>query len=213
MSQDLTLHTHPMSRGRIVRWALEEIGQPYRCEIVDYGHAMRSAAYLAVNPMGKVPALVHRGVVITECAAILCHLADIFPTAGLAPTIGDPARGAFYRWMFFGAGPVEHAATNKAFDLVFPDGKDGMIGFGTYAKVMDVLEAAIGDRAFLIGDALSMADIYVGMQLGWGMAFGTIEKRPAFARYVAALEKRPAAVRAKAIDDALVPAHPVPGMG
>ena len=114
MAEELVFYTNPMSRGRIVRWMLEELGRPYRTEIVDYGPAMKGPAYLAVNPMGKVPALKHDGATVTEAAAICAYLADVFPDAKLAPASGDRLRGPYYRWMFFAAGPVEQAATNKA---------------------------------------------------------------------------------------------------
>ena len=100
MSGELVLYTHPMSRGRIVRWMLEEVGQPYRTELVDYGTSMKAAEYLAVNPMGKVPTLRHGNTVVTECAAICAYLADAFPAADLAPPPASPMRGPYYRWLF-----------------------------------------------------------------------------------------------------------------
>lgn len=106
MSGELVFYTHPMSRGRIARWMLEEVGQPYQTEILGFGPQMKNSAYRAINPLGKVPALQHKGVTITECAAICAYLADAFADANLAPALNDPARGTYYRWMFFAAGPI-----------------------------------------------------------------------------------------------------------
>jgi len=203
MASDLIFYTNPMSRGRIVRWMLEEIGVPYKTQVVEYGPAMKGPDYLAINPMGKVPALSHGGAVVTETAAICAYLADAFPQAGLAPAPGDRLRGPYYRWLFFGAGPVEAATTNQAMGVVVPDDKRGMVGYGSARLVLDALEAAVTGREYLVGDRFSAADIYIGSHLGWGMSFGTIEKRPAFESYTARLLARPAAVRAREIDDAL----------
>lgn len=210
MADELVLYTHPMSRGRVARWMLEEVGQPYRAEVLDYGAAMKAPEYLAVNPMGKVPALRHGEVVVTETAAICAYLADVFPEAGLAPPPGDPARGPYHRWLFFCAGPLETAVTNKALGLAVPPGKEAMAGFGTYDAVIDTLEGALSQSDHLAGDRFTAADLYVGAHLGWGMMFGTIEKRPAFARFVERVDARPAAKRANEIDDALMPESPPP---
>jgi glutathione S-transferase len=129
MSDELVFYTHPQSRVRIVRWMLEEVGKPYRTELLDYGTTMKAPAYLAINPMGKVPALRHGDTVVTEAAAICAYLADAFPAAGLAPAPGDWRRGPYYRWLFFTAGPVEAAAFNKMAGLVVPEGRERMIGY------------------------------------------------------------------------------------
>jgi glutathione S-transferase len=186
---------------------LEEIGRPYRAEVLEYGPAMKSPDFLAVNPMGKVPALRHGDVVVTEAAAICAYLADAFPEAGLAPAPGDRLRGPYYRWLFFGAGPVEAAVTNKAMNFVVPEGKHAMAGYGSLAAVTDALEGALARGDYLVGDRFSAADLYVGSQLGWGMMFGTLDKRPVFERYWDRLSARPAAQRANDIDDALMPAQ------
>src|SRR5258706_12464582 len=130
MADELTFYTHPMSRGRIVRWMLEEIGQPYRTELLDYGTTMKAPAYLSINPMGKVPAIRHGDTVVTEAAAICAYLADAFPAAGLAPPAGDRLRGPYYRWMFFAAGPLEAAVTNKPLGVAGPPRGRGMAGDG-----------------------------------------------------------------------------------
>jgi glutathione S-transferase len=205
MSDDLVLYTNPMSRGRIARWMLEEVGRPYRAEVLEFT-GMKSPAYLAINPMGKVPALRHGEVVVTETAAICAYLADAFPEAGLAPAVGDPLRGPYYRWLFFAAGPLEAAVTNKALGFEVPTERRGMAGYGCYADVLDTLEAALDGRDYLVGDSFTAADLYVGSHLGWGLQFGSIEKRPAFERYVQMIDGRPAAHRANQLDDALVAA-------
>ena len=199
----LTFYTNPKSRGRIVRWMLEETGAPYSTEVLEYGTSMKAAPYLAINPMGKVPAIRHGGTVVTECAAICAYLADAFPQAGLAPPAHSAARGPYYRWLFFAAGPLEAAWTNQALGVVVPPERNAMVGYGSFEQVLDVLEAAIGAREYLVGDRFSAADVYVGAQLGFGMQFGMIDKRPAFARYWAALEARPAKRRAEQLDGAM----------
>ena len=205
MTDALILYTNPMSRGRMVRWMLEELGQPYRTEVLDYGTTMKAPAYLAINPMGKVPALRHGTTVVTECAAICAYLADAFPEAGLAPPPADPLRGPYFRWLFFAAGPVEAAVSKKALGWEAPPGRERMLGYGTYADTMDTLEGAVSGGPYLVGGRFSAADVYLGSQIGFGLQFGTIEKRPAFERYWAGLAARPAALRARAMDDALMP--------
>jgi glutathione S-transferase len=192
---------------------LEEVGQPYRTELLEYGTTMKAPEYLAINPMGKVPALRHADTVVTECAAICCYLADTFPDAGLAPPPGDRLRGPYYRWMFFAAGPLEAATTNKAFGLEVPAERQGMVGYGSLADVISALEAALSEREYLIGDRFTAADVYVGSHIGWGMRFGAIEKRRAFERYFEQISTRPAAIRAREIDDALISDTKQPASG
>ncbi len=205
MSDELIFYTHPMSRGRIVRWMLEEVGQPYRTEILEYAASMKSPEYLAINPMGKVPAIRHGDVVVTECGAICAYLADAFPDAGLAPPPGDKRRGTYFRWMFFGAGALEPAIINKALGFEVPLERRRMAGWGCMEDVENALETAIAGKDYLLGDRFSAADVYFGAQIGWGMQFGSLEKRPSFERYVARLQSRPAAIRALEIDNALAP--------
>ncbi len=200
---DLVLYTNPMSRGRIVRWMLEETGAPYRTELLDFGTTMKAPAYLAINPMGKVPAITHGNTVVTECAAICAYLADVFPAAGLAPATDK--RGDYYRWLFFAAGPLEAAVSNNALGLKPPADKEGMIGYGTYGAVMDTLERAVSARPYIAGDRFSAADVYVGAHISWGLQFGSIEKRKAFEDYWARLAQRPAHLRATELDDATMP--------
>ena len=205
---DLVFYTNPMSRGRIVRWMLEVLGQPYETRLLAYGPEMKSPDYLAINPMGKVPAIRHGDAVVTECAAICCYLADAFPEAGLAPPHGSPLRAPYYRWMFFAAGPVEAAITNRSFGFDLPDDPQarGRAGWGSYEAVCDALEALLADgRDHVTGDAFSAADVYLGAQIIWGLQFGTLPDRPGFKAYAERLQARPAARRARQIDDALMP--------
>jgi glutathione S-transferase len=203
---DLTLYTNPMSRGRIARWMLEEVGEPYETVLLDYGTTMKGADYLAVNPMGKVPAIKHGDVVVTEAAAICAYLADAFPSANLAPPHGSPLRAPYYRWMFFAAGPVEAAVTGKSLGLLAPADKKMMAGYGSFEETIDTLEQAVATGPYICGDQFTAADVYVGAQIGWGMMFGSIDKRPAFTDYFDRLQARPATVRAREMDDALMPA-------
>jgi len=200
MSEPLTLYTNPMSRGRIARWMLEEVGEPYDVNYLDYGAAMKSDAFLAINPLGKVPTLQHGDRVITEGAAICAYLADAFPAAGLAPPLN--ARADYYRWMFFSAGPLEAGLINAALGVVVPDEKLSMAGYGEVATMLDMLEAVCARQPFLAGDEFTAADVSAGSQIGWGMQFGTVEKRAAFEAYWARVSSRPAYVRANALDDA-----------
>ena len=204
MSNELVFYTHPMSRGRIVRWMLEEVGQPYRTEVLDYATTMKEPDYRAINPMGKVPAITHGDEVVTEAAAICAYLADAFPQAGLAPPVNSRLRAPYYRWLFFAAGPCEAAATNKSLGVVPPPEKRGSVGYGSLEDVVNALESAVKDNEYIVGDRFSAADVYVGSHIGWGMQFGTFEARPAFQSYVARINSRPAAVRARGIDDALL---------
>lgn len=202
MSDELVLYTNPQSRGRIARWMLEEVSQPYQTELLDYRSTMKQPEFLAINPMGKVPALKHGDTVVTEAAAICAYLADAFPDAGLAPPPGDRHRAPYYRWMFFAAGPFEAAVSNRALGFVVPDDRKMMIGYGSYEQVLNALERAIAAEPYIAGDRFTAADVYVGSQIGFGLMFGTVEKRPAFEQYWARIASRPAAVRAREIDDA-----------
>ena len=205
-SSELVFHTNPMSRGRIVRWMLEELGIGYRTVTWDYGTSMKSPDYLAINPMGKVPALEHRGVVVTEAAAICAYLADAFPEAGLAPATDDPLRGTWYRWLFFAAGPVEAAVSAKALGLLPPPERAGMVGYGSFEQTVDTLEVAAQSASpWLLGDRFSAADVYVGSQVDFGLGFGSIPERPAFTAWVERLRAREAYQRAQALDNALIP--------
>lgn len=200
MTGDIVLYTNPRSRGSIARWMLEETGLPYRSVVLPFGAAMKTPEYRAINPMGKVPALVVGDTVVTEAAAICAFLAELAPEAGLAPPPG--ARAAYYRWLFFAAGPLEAAVTNRAMGWDAPPDKRGMLGYGHYDAVVDTLVAAVDAAPYIAGEAFSAADVYVGSQVGWGLMFGTLPDRPALRAYWGRIEGRPARARAAALDAA-----------
>ena len=199
---DLTFYTNPMSRGQTVRWMLEEVGQPYDTEILDYGTSMKSDAYLAINPMGKVPAILHRGKVVTEVAAICLYLADAFPEAGLAP--GPRDRADYYRWMFFVAGPVEAAFSNRAAGWEPAPEKQTMFGYGSYDRAMGTLEKALTGCDYLAGDRFTAADLFVGAYVNYMITFKLLEPKPVFADYARRMTDREAYRRAQEIDGKLI---------
>lgn len=201
---ELMLYTNPQSRGRIAHWMLEEVGEPYDTVWMNLGPELKTPDYLALNPMGKVPAIRHRGVVVTEAAAICAYLADAFAHKGLAPPQGHPDRAAYYRWLFFAAGPLEAAVTARALNWQVPEGRSGMVGFGSYQRTLDALETALKPGPFICGEHFTAADVYVGSSLGWGLLFGSIEKRPVFEAYVVRLQERPASQRANQINEAFL---------
>ena len=198
MSPTLTFYTNPHSRGRIARWMLEEVGADYETEVLDYGTTMKAPEYLAINPMGKVPAIRHGDAVVTEVAAICAYLADAFPDAGLAPSLNDRAR--YYRWLFFAAGPLESAVVNTALGFEVPADRQVMAGYGSLPTALDALETALADSEFVAGDSFTAADVYVGAQVSWGLQFGTIEKREAFVDYASRATDRDAYRRANELD-------------
>jgi glutathione S-transferase len=197
----LTLYTHPQSRGRIARWMLEEVGEPYEARLLDFGPGMRTPEYLAINPMAKVPALVHDGRVVTEVAAILCYLAEAFPQAGLMPE----DRAGYYRWMFFGAGPVEHAVSNRSLGFAAKDVmEEGRLGYGSFERVIATLKGVLCSRDYLCDDRFSVVDVYLGAQVGFGLMTGAIPAEPEFQAYWDRLKDRPAARRAQETDNRLI---------
>lgn len=198
----LHFYTNPQSRGRIAHWMMEELAEPYTTHWLDYGTSMKAPEYVAVNPMGKVPAIQHGEVVVTEAAAICAYLADAFPAKGLAPPLAHPDRAAYFRWLFFAAGPVEMAVTARAMKWAVPEGREVMAGFGTHAHTMDALDKALSPGPYLCGERFTAADVYVGSSIGWGLLFGTMDKRPAFEAYVGRLNARPAFQQAERINEA-----------
>lgn len=199
-----TFFTHPMSRGQIARWALHEADAPYDQVLVDW--ANKPEALLAANSMGKVPTLVHHSEtgerVITECAAICAYLAEAHPEAGLLPS--DAEMADYYRWLFFAAGPVEQAIVTRSMGWELPPERQGMAGWGSYERAIGTLEAHFADHAFVCGNRFTMADVYVGSQVDWGLNFGTIPPNEAFVGYAERLQARAAYKAAKAIDNALI---------
>lgn len=197
---ELTLYTNPQSRGRIAHWMVEEVGEPYDTVWLEYGTSMKSPEYRVINPMGKVPALRHGSAVVTEAAAICAYLADAFPAAGLAPQTAVE-RAAYWRWMFFAAGPLEQAVVARAMGWAVPEGRSAMVGFGSYADTLGALEHGLAQGPFVCGERFTAADVYVGSSVAWGLMFGTIEKRPVFEAYAARVMARPAYQRAVQINE------------
>ncbi|HEU0309636.1 MAG TPA: glutathione S-transferase family protein [Sphingomicrobium sp.] len=202
MASDIIFYHNPMSRGQIVRWMLEEVGAPYDTEILDYSSGMKGEAYRAVNPMMKVPAIAHKGHVVTEAAAICAYLADVYPEAGLGPREGEKAD--YYRWLFFAAGPLEQAVTNKAAGFEGTEQQRRMFGFGHYDLAVETLAGHLAVREFVCGDRFNAADVYVGSAVMWGTQFGTLPKLDTFVAYADRLGQREAYRRGKEIDNRLI---------
>lgn len=207
---DLKLYTHPYSRGRVVRWMLEEVGVPYDVEVKEFDGEMKTPEYLAINPMGKVPAIVHGHTVVTEVAAICTYLADQFPDKGLAPAPDSPERGTYYRWMFFIAGPFEMASTAKAFNWRIDKENQQAVGCGRIEDTFNTLEQALQNGPYICGEQFTAVDVLVASYIGWQLMQKNLEERPVFREYVDRVESRPAAIRAGELDDALVKEAPLP---
>ncbi len=195
----LTLYTNPMSRGRIAHWLMEEAGLPYDLVYLDFGTTMQGPEYLALNPMGKVPTLVHDGRVITEYHAICAYVADSFPQAGLKPA----ETSAYYRWLFFGAGPMEGAIITASLGAEITPEQRRRVGFRELETMADILADWLGSHPWLAGDTFSAADVATGSQIHWGVQNGSFPSRPALAGYVERITARPAHIRAAAADDAM----------
>jgi glutathione S-transferase len=201
---EYTFYTNPMSRGQIGRWALHEAGADYEQVLVDWKD--KPAALLAANPMGKVPTIVHHTAggdrTVSEAAAVCAYLADALPAAGLAPR--DDERADYYRWLFFAAGPVEQAVMSKHLKCEPTPEQEGMAGWGSYERTMTTLEQHLTGRDWVCGSRFTMADVYVGSQIDWGLTFGTIPPEPAFAAYAERFQARDAYKAAKGVDNALI---------
>jgi len=198
---DLVFYTNPQSRGRIIRWMLEEVGAPYETEIIPY-EEMKGERYLAVNPMGKVPAVRHRGHVVTECAAICAYLADAFPQAHLGPR--EDEKADYYRWLFYAAGPVEQAVTNNYAKWEPAPEQGRMFGYGSFDKVVSVLDELFTLRDYACGGRFTAADVYLGSQIMFPLQFGMMPERDSFVRYRDRLQSRAAYKRANEIDEKII---------
>jgi len=216
----LIFYTNPNSRGRIVRWMLEETGADYDTFVIDYQQTSASDAwggaalkrpsspndpttrfFEKVNPMGKIPAIELDGKVVTESAAIVAYLAETFPGAGLLPTPEE--RADYFRWMFFAAGPLEQAVTNHRAQFVPAPEQEFFFGYGSYERTVGELERAVALHPFIAGERFTAADVYVGSHIGWGLGLETLPPRPAFIDYLGRITQRPAFARAVAKDDKL----------
>jgi glutathione S-transferase len=195
---ELIFYTNPQSRGRIVRWMLEELGEPYETEVIPYDQ-MKSERYLAIHPLGKVPAIKHGDHVVTECAAICAYLADAFPQAGLGPRNDEKAD--YYRWLFYAAGPLEAAVSNQAMGWQVPAERERMFGYGNFERAIAVVDELLSLRDYVCGDRFTAADVYVGSQIMFPLQFGMLPERDAFLRYRDRLQARDAYQRANRIDD------------
>jgi glutathione S-transferase len=192
MSDEIVFYSSPLSRGRIVHWMLEEAGAPYRYELVNLDtRDHKRPDYLAVNPMGKVPAIVHRGTVVTECGAICAYLADAFPAARLAPPPDSPARGGYYRWLFFGGCCVEPAVIDRMLSRP-PASKPGALSYGCYEDTIDTLAKALTPGPYLLGTQFTAADVYIAAQIAFAMMVKALEPRSVFGEYANRLQQRPA---------------------
>ena len=198
---ELTFYTNPQSRGRIVRWMLEEVSQPYETEVIAYDQ-MKSERYLAIHPLGKVPAIKHKGHVLTECAAICTYLADVFPEAMLGPRADEKAD--YYRWLFYAAGPLEAAISNQAMNWQVPQERERMFGYGNFDKAIAAVDELLSLRDYVCGDRFTAADVYVGSQIMFPLQFGMLPERDSFLKYRDRLQQRPAYKRANEIDEKII---------
>lgn len=201
---DYTFFTNPMSRGQIARWALHEAGASYDQVLVDWAH--KPEGLVAANPMGKVPTVIHHAPggdrVVTETAAICAYLAHANPAAALTPT--DDEAADYYRWFFFAAGPIESAVIARSLKIEITKQQEGMVGWGSYDRVVSTLDDLLSGRDYVCGGRFTMADVYVGSQVDWGLTFGSLPPLPSFAAYAERLQARDAYKAAKAIDNALI---------
>lgn len=200
---ELTFYTHPMSRGRVVRWMLEEIGVPYTVETMQFGPEMKTPEYLAITPMGKVPAIKHGNTVVTEVAAICAYLADQFPEKNLAPPPHSMERGPYYRWLFFMAGPFEMATSALAYGWKIDSSNAQAVGCGRVEDSVNTLEKVLGQSPYICGDHFTAADVLVSSYLWWETMQKNIPQNEVFQDYIKRTGNRPAAQRANELDDAL----------
>jgi glutathione S-transferase len=202
----LTLYHAAPSRSSITHWMLEEVGEPFDIHLLSLSRGeQRQPDYLAINPMGKVPALRHGDVVITEGAAICTYLADAFPARKLNVPVGDPRRGVYLKWLFFGPSCIEPAVTDRAFPRKEAP-RPAMLGYGDFDTAMNVVANAVAKGPYLMGEQFTAADVVVGATLRWGMQFKLLPERPEFVAYAARLAERPALQRAEAKDKELAAA-------
>lgn len=202
-SPELVLYHHPHSRSAGIRVMLEEVGADYRIELVDLqAGEQRRPAFLALNPLGKLPTLVDGDTVVTEQVAVFLHLADRFPEAGLAPAIGDPARGGYLRWMVYYASCFEPAVVDRSLKRDPP--APMMSAYRDFDSMLAALEARIAAGPWMLGDRFSAADVLWGQALWWTTQFELVPKSGTIERYIERVKSRPAARRAAELDAALL---------
>ncbi len=201
---DYTFFTNPMSRGQIARWALHEAGADYQQVLVDW--QAKPDAFLAANPMGKVPTIIHHADdgdrVVTEAAAICLYLAEMHPEAHLLPNDGEMAD--YYRWTFFASGPIEQAITSRALKFEPEPGQEMMAGWGSFERTIHTIDKKLDETTWVCGERFTMADVYVGSAIDWGLTFGIMPPLPSLVGYAERCQARPAYKAAKAIDGKLI---------
>ncbi|HEX7710358.1 MAG TPA: glutathione S-transferase family protein [Sphingomonadaceae bacterium] len=199
-----TFFYNPMSRAQIARWALHEVGADYEPVLVEWDN--KPAALTRANPMGKLPTIIHHhgghDHVVTEAAAICHYLAAVHPQAGLLPREHELAD--YFRWLFFAAGPLEQAVTNKAYGWLPDERQEIALGFGSYERTIDTLDSWFAGHDFVCGERFTMADVYVGSAVDWGLAFKTMPERAVLLAYAERVRMRDAYREAKAIDTGLI---------
>ena len=199
---DLVFYHSPNTRSSATAVLLEELGAPYSLAVLDNKRRQqRQPAYLAINPMGKVPAIVHRGELVTETVAIFIYLADAYPAAKLAPAIGDELRGPYLRWLAFYAACFEPAVVDRA--LKREPGPEGVVPYGDWDTMLATLKSQLQRGPYLLADRYTAADVLWATGLAWTMMFEIVPKDPLLTDYVERIKKRPAFVKAKALDDSL----------
>jgi glutathione S-transferase len=201
---DFTFFTNPMSRGQIGRWALHEVGADYEQVLIDWND--KPQALLSANPMGKVPTIIHHAAdgdhTVSEAAAICLYLAEAHPDAGLSPQPSE--RADYLRWTFFAAGPVEQATFSRALKFEPTPEQEGMAGWGSFDRMLDTLDGLLSDRPWVCGNRFTMADVYLGSSVNWGIDFGILPPREFLVAYCERIQARPAYKAGKAVDNALI---------
>lgn len=200
-STNLTLYHHPYTRAANILWMLEELAVPYDLKYVDINQQEQgSAAFRQKNPMGKLPTLVDKGVIITEVAAIGLYLADRYSYGNLAPKIDDPARGPYLRWIAFAPAVIEPACYAQMSKW---DYRPSSVGWGTYENMLTSIEEAIGEGPWLLGEKFSMADMIFGSTVRYMLRFKMIEPRESFVAYASRMDARPGSIAAEAKNAAI----------